>query len=81
MRLTDITRLRRAEVFVTLGGVAWMRGVSVLRKAGYCSIVIGDGFNRSLRGNNPNIINSLVPYSGQDRRCYFIVINNGPIAG
>jgi hypothetical protein len=30
MRPTDITRLRRADVFVTLGGVAWMLGVGVL---------------------------------------------------
>jgi hypothetical protein len=46
MRPTDITRLRRADVFVTLGGAgaaAWMLGVGGRRGACHCSIVIGDG--------------------------------------
>ena len=81
MRPTDITRLRWADVFVTLGGVAWMREVA--DRAGrllfYCYRAMVP--NRSLRGNKTSIVNGLVPYSGQDRHCYFIVINNGPVAG
>ena len=56
MRPTDITRLRRADVFVTLGGAgvdAWRR------RACYCSIVSGEGSEYSLRGNKSNISNGL----------------------
>jgi hypothetical protein len=50
-------------------------------RACYCSIVIGDGSECSLRGNNTSNINILVHLWEWDRHCYLIVINNGPAGG
>ena len=75
MRLADITRLRRAEVFVTLGGVPWMRGVSVLRRPAI--VLLLSAMTLSVRFAKINLVFSIVcDILGRDRRCYFVVINN-----
>jgi hypothetical protein len=81
MRPTDITRLRRADVLVIPGGrgaAAWMLGVGGLAIVLLLSAMV---LNARCVGNKAIIFNGLCPSRGRGRHCYFIVINNGPVAG